>query len=636
MNISIQANTQVMINDTLMLVDDFDVTNGLIRFKDQATRRTYERSLSEFTQDYENKVIKLIPKDEDVKIHEMETRRQISSYDKEDLQKAMVREGWLYTSIDEDGNWLKDTKERLRRRKEYALSIGEKEKAMSDRNVRRFYARWKANGRNMVALIPNISKRGNRELKLTDLHHQLIDEMIDKKYLQATRPCISAVHRLINEEIGIQPQYMHLEKVSRSTVERKIKKIDEYERCFRREGFLTAKNKFPYGSPVVKPDYLLQRVELDHTPIDIEILDDTREHSIGRVWLTVVQEYMSKMICGYHLAAYAPCSRSVIEAVKHATLPKEGLKEGYSWPCMGLMSELSIDNGMDLHAANTKMAMAQLDVDVHYNPKGRPHYKGSVERVQRTLNEQVTELLPGRTFSNYIKKGNYKSNKNACLTLSDLKSILDEWIVSVYHETVHSTLNDKPINVWRRLEMNMPAMRLPPTVESFEKLLWKVETKQIHKKGICTNSRVYNSVELQDIAKKIGRKKNVEVFIDQDDISKVQVQLPNSNEYIDAHLTDSRYAALRLSKADHKETVVKAKEIFKDKDGNDVPTSKFTDEQLVAAWHEIVKIRDEARNSTSKAKRERQVKQDAKNKSPEKAPNSKSNAEGWDNETSLR
>lgn len=85
-----------------------------------------------------------------------------------------------------------------------------------------------------------------------------------------------------------------------------------------------AKNKFQ-PKPGSFPDvaFPLDVIQIDHTPVDIILVDDKTRQPIGRPWLTIAIDIYSRMICGYYLSLDAPSEISVAMCVSHCVLPKE-------------------------------------------------------------------------------------------------------------------------------------------------------------------------------------------------------------------------------------------------------------------------------------------------------------------------
>ncbi|MFO5782777.1 hypothetical protein ACLBR7_28625, partial [Klebsiella pneumoniae] len=53
-------------------------------------------------------------------------------------------------------------------------------------------------------------------------------------------------------------------------------------------------------------DYPLQVVQIDHTPVNIMLVDDVHRRSIGRPWVTLAIDVYSRMVTGYYLSLDAP------------------------------------------------------------------------------------------------------------------------------------------------------------------------------------------------------------------------------------------------------------------------------------------------------------------------------------------
>ncbi|MEL4419744.1 integrase, partial [Shewanella algae] len=80
----------------------------------------------------------------------------------------------------------------------------------------------------------------------------------------------------------------------------------------------------------VQTTRILERVEIDHTPLDLFLVDDRTGLPCGRPTLTMCLDHFSKMPLGYHLSFSAPSLGAVIGALRHAVLPKEAMAGGDS------------------------------------------------------------------------------------------------------------------------------------------------------------------------------------------------------------------------------------------------------------------------------------------------------------------
>ena len=68
-----------------------------------------------------------------------------------------------------------------------------------------------------------------------------------------------------------------------------------------------------------RPDYPLDLYQVDHTKVDVIVVDEYERRPLGRPWLTLVLDVASRMIAGYYLTFDPPCSTSVALALSHAS-----------------------------------------------------------------------------------------------------------------------------------------------------------------------------------------------------------------------------------------------------------------------------------------------------------------------------
>ena len=93
----------------------------------------------------------------------------------------------------------------------------------------------------------------------------------------------------------------------------------------------------------------------------------------------------------------------------------------------GIPKKLIVDNGAAYKSGSLQSICARLDIRLIYCPAGEPEGKGKLERYHRTFRE---------LFLNEI---DIQSIKN----LEDLNARLWVWIENIYHQRVHSGLDDK-------------------------------------------------------------------------------------------------------------------------------------------------------------------------------------------------
>jgi putative transposase len=242
-----------------------------------------------------------------------------------------------------------------------------------------------------------------------------------------------------------------------STVRNRILELSEEYVLRRRRGSKAANERFsPLRGSFPGADFPLAVVQIDHTPVDVIVVDDENRKSIKRPYLTIATDVYSKMCVGFYLSLDNPGGLATGLCISRAILGKEtylhslGL-DHQNWPCWGVMSKIHTDNAKEFRGTLLGRAVGQYGIIAERRPKGRPQYGGDVERAFRTYMHEVHNELPGTTFSNIQQKQNYDSEGRAIMTLNALEKWLTLFILGVYHQKPHAGNNGiPPIVQWER------------------------------------------------------------------------------------------------------------------------------------------------------------------------------------------
>lgn len=281
------------------------------------------------------------------------------------------------------------------------------------------------------------------ESRLDPRVEEILADAIDKYFLTKQRRTVTSVWDDIDdacEAAGLEPPHVN-------TVRNRIERLSKHLIRARRFGTKAAREKFGQlpstFQGAIAPHAL---VEADHTKVDIIVLDEDTRLPIGRPWITVVLDIYSRMVLGFDVSLDPPSTLSIGLALVHAVLPKgpwlaeRGLD--FEWPCQGLMGCLYVDNALELSGSMILRTSQEYGIDIQNRPLGKPDFGGHVERFMRTLAEEV-HALPGTTFSNVAKKGDYDSAAHACMTLRELETWLAQFIGGVYHNRPHQGLEEE-------------------------------------------------------------------------------------------------------------------------------------------------------------------------------------------------
>ena len=302
-------------------------------------------------------------------------------------------------------------------------------------------------------------------------------------------------------KVDIECKLQGVEPPHSCTVRNRIKEISRYEKTKAREGrkavdeqALLIKRHF---DDAVVP---LQLVQVDHTPLDISIVDDIHRLPVGRPWLTLLIDVFSRMVLGFSISLDPPGNLSLGLCLSHAILPKDKWLHKYGidskWPCWGKPRTIHADNAKEFRGEMLTNACMEYGINMEWRPVATPRYGAHIERYLGTLNSAI-HALPGTTFSNVIKKGEYDSEGKAVLTLTELEAWVADQIVGVYHNDHHSQIGMPPIEKWKKGligSKRSPGIGVPEIVSNEQKLkldLMPFELRTVQDYGITWDNIEY-------------------------------------------------------------------------------------------------------------------------------------------------
>lgn len=391
--------------------------------------------------------------------------------------------------------------------------------------------RWRRGGGLVSDLLPARSSGGRGRTHLPDAVEAIVIESIRKGFLTRQRRTVAAVYR----DILAMCRTQGLPAPSRMTVERRIAQLDPVEQVTRRQGPDEGRSRLSAAGPVPPVRRPLDQVQIDHTVVDVIVVDERHRLPIGRPYVTVAIDVFNRCIVGLVVTLEAPSALSVGLCLAHMVTDKRAWLErvGTSvvWPMAGKPVELYLDNAAEFKSEALKRGCEQHGVKLRYRPPGQPHYGGIVERVIGTMMQAVHDL-PGTTFSNPRERGSYDSEKRATLTLQEL----ERWFalaVASYHGQVHRGLGQTPAGRWRAGIKGGGEPVLVTDAAAFLIDFLPVIRRSVTRTGFTIDHVQYFSDVLKPwIAKreKLGR---FVIRRDPRDISRIWVLDPEGGTYVD-------------------------------------------------------------------------------------------------------
>lgn len=474
---------------------------------------------------------------------------------------------------------------------------------VSRATVYRYLNKYLAVGKTS-ALIPNVSDGGRGKTRIYEKSETILREAINEFYLTRQSPKVQQViteYKRLCYNAGVTPAHDN-------TVRNRIKEILEIESVSKRQGrdalrrYLPVPGKFPEGK------FPLEVVQIDHTPIDLQFVDDITRLSIGRFYLTVAIDVYSRMILGFYISPDEPSITSVGMCLTHAILPKESelirLGIDKEWNCWGIMNKIHADNAGEFRGYDLLRACEEYGIDLEWRPVAKPHYGPHIERLLETFMEEV-HTLPGTTFSNIQQKGNYDSEEEAAFTLSDFEKWLTVYIIGVYHKRVHNGIGMPPEVKFERGifvgDDQYGPVGLPPRITDELKLridFMPTIERTIQQFGVEIDFvRYYDSVLNPYIGSKDpNNEKRARKFIfkrNPRSIGKIYFYHPDLKQYFEIP-----YRNLRNPDANIREYNAAKKKL------KESGVKVENEDQIFGALNEMRNIRDNAIDLTKKARRE--------------------------------
>lgn len=406
--------------------------------------------------------------------------------------------------------------------------------------VYRWLKRWKATGQ-VSALAPRTPSGGRGKSRLKPEAEAVLSQSIQELFLtqQKIRPS-----RLM-QDVRMRCRRMNLDPPNESTLRRRISALSERQVVATRVGRKAAKDRFDARPGRFEgADWPNAVWQIDHTPLDVVIVDDVYRRHIGRPWLTVAIDVYSRCVTGFYLSLDKPSEVSVGMCLVHAMLNKEGwlAKMGIPapWPTYGRPDTVHADNGKEFHGEMLGRAAGTYGFRLEWRMVATPHWGGHIERLIGTANAEI-QTVPGTTFANVAARGKYKPHEEAIMTFAECERYMAEYICGVYHQVVHSSLSRPPL---KQLEAgilgdgNTPARGLPAPMADPKRLrldFMPVIKRTVQAYGIALDGvRYYDPVLDPWVGRKDPKTAKPRSFIirrDPRDISVIWFLDPNTDQY---------------------------------------------------------------------------------------------------------
>jgi putative transposase len=447
---------------------------------------------------------------------------------------------------------------------------------LTPRTVSRWLRRYQTSHQDIRSLVPSYHLRGPHQGSLHPFLETLLQQAIQETYLTNVRApvthVITSFKKLIITENTKRSPEEQLPTPGNMTVYRYLQRMDAEEVESARFGSAHGRRSHHQSEQGPLPTRPNQRAEFDFAQLDLLVVDPVDRLPIGRPTLAAIRDKYTGYPLGIFVSFDPPSYRLVMECLLYAILPKNHVQSlfqtQHAYLAFGVPEVLVVDNAIELDR-DLELACLQLGIELSHMPIRKPWFKGSVERWFRTLNTDLIHVIPGTTFSHFLERGEYDSQKHACITLDRLWELLHLWIVDVYTQEVrkgvggHPQGKGLPAHLWQRALDEQFVPRVPPSRNDLLVLLTRTTTRKVHHYGIEFENLLYQSHDLAPLRSKLAQAKHylashseiarekqdaikagiVSIKYHPGDLSRIWVLDPFSDEYICILAIDQHYTA---------------------------------------------------------------------------------------------
>ncbi len=410
------------------------------------------------------------------------------------------------------------------------------------------------------SLIPRFDRRGSSEVRQPDRVLELFALAVEEAFKASPAATIQSIHTRLVGKINADNRNRlpedQLKAPASRTSYRLFSRLQAYDQTQLRDGKAAADRRYRIAQGTPQADGILHRVEADHTPLDLFLIDERTGLACGRPILTLLIDTYSRFPVGYYLNFGGTSAAAVMGALRHAILPKTpapgaipNLRVEHTWPCYGVMDCLALDNGLEFHGTALESAAMDLGIHLLYCPKRKPWYKAKIERFLKTQNFSLCHQLPGTSFARMADRGDYDPQKHAVLTMAEFKQLLEKWLLDIYAQTKHKGIGTTPWAKWHEgLKYRTP--ELPCSVDNLQTRIGLVEERTLQRDGLTLRGIRYVGPELGEIMRAWGPGVKLRIVYDPEDLGAIQVWAPDQQEPVRVLALNQEYAK-GLTKVQH-------------------------------------------------------------------------------------
>ncbi len=402
-------------------------------------------------------------------------------------------------------------------------------------SIERYLRAYEASGEDIRALVPaaGTTRGGGGRPRVGAELEEVIGGVLAECRAAPAQRTARAVYFMVIERVRVRNQGRPPEACMAlpglSTIERRVRAAGAATVLRRRPG--PGERRAGAGvQPGPRATRPLERVELDHTVLDLIVVDEEDRLPIGRPTVTLALDAYSGLPAGMHVGFESAGYGAAMRCLLHAILPKEDVQARYGtkngWLVYGLPETLVVDREPHLVSGDLADACGQLGIYLDPTPVRRPWFKGAIERQFRTQNTGLVHGLPGTTFSNVLARGEYDAEGMACIALTRFREILHVYLLDVYGQEWNRGVGGVPAQRWAAATAAGWTPALHHDAAEMRLLLGRSAVRTMQRAGIDHLCLRYQSRELDALRRALPAGTAVALKYDPEDLGALHVQIP--------------------------------------------------------------------------------------------------------------
>jgi len=293
-------------------------------------------------------------------------------------------------------------------------------------------------GNGFLGLLPRIHQRGNRTRRLQETVIEIVRQVVETRYLTGEAGTIKrawGTARLQCQAAGLAPP-------SERTFSREIKRlVNKVDQVRAREGDKAAYHieQWVWSLDESTPRHGQRPFELghiDHTEIDLQLVDPRFERRTRKCWVTAMIDAFSRLVLAVYVTFDDPSYRSDMAVIRecvrrHGRIP----------------DTVITDWGIDFRSEYFEELLAFLGSHKKHRPKGAPRHGALIERLFKRMNQDFVHQLRGNNKALQNPRSlsaSHDPRKRAVWTIANFTEAFEEYLYEVYAQQIHETLGVSP------------------------------------------------------------------------------------------------------------------------------------------------------------------------------------------------